>query len=178
MKALKPIALISFAFVLLGAKKNDGLRAKFYRVSHSVPSFISEGVFIGGEVSSPSSLLKVKLLKGINGNPKERIYFQTGDEEGRVGGKTTYFHISVESDPSRIVLDFANLKKTAIGPEEVRAALKGSRFVKEAMITMDPVDHSTNITMTLSSPKKVAAFFWEKKPGRLYLEIKPEENKK
>lgn len=145
-----------------------------YHIAETQPkSFVSSGVFIGGKELKDASLLDVRLLKSSKSN-KERIAIDLGDGSGAaLPDRPSYFQVHVQNSPPRIVLDLSNVQKTALGKDQVVLALASSGFVTGTDLTMDPEDHSTNLTFHLRAPQNVSAFLNPKKPGSIYLEIHP-----
>ncbi len=93
-------------------------------------------------------------------NPKqktERIFLSFGDGKGYPRSTLGYYHIAVESDPPRIVLDLSRMQKTAVSELAIREIFKGSAFIESTVLTMDPEDHSTNLTLRLSQAVEVAS---------------------
>lgn len=146
------------------------LRPNYFQATARPEKFISEGVFIGGQPGTPASLLNVKVLHSRK-KKKERIVLEFGDLEGKpLGRDANYFHVKVQEKPPRLVVDLANLQKTTIGPAELEKKMKFSRLVNFSDITMDPQDHSTNLTLSFKEAKSISVFM--PKPGTLYIEMR------
>ena len=108
----------------------------------------------GGSAKSenigPLSLLQIQKL-AASGN-SERLTIKFGDKNGVALSEPGFFHIAVDEGGRRLVLDLAQVQQTSIDNSDLKAILKKSALIRDAEITMDPVDKSTNITFTMKKP--------------------------
>ncbi len=150
-------------------KKNSSL--KFNKLD----AFAGTGIFQGGESGRAYSLLDIKRQPSKNkGAAVERFSLLYGDEVGRrILGKTGYFHISLEKNPDRLVIDLSQVQKTAIDEKQLAAIFKNSELISGTQMTMDPEDLSTNITLYLRDQvrARVKTNTDSKKPGQVYVDI-------
>ncbi len=112
--------------------------------------------FSGGtakpENVEPLSLLNVQKTV-LNGAVKaERLTLKFGDKNGAPLVVPGFFHIAVDDGGRRLTLDLAQVQQTSVDKSDLRAMLKQSELIRDAEITMDPVDKSTNITFLMKRP--------------------------
>ena len=102
----------------------------------------------GGTALDEFSLLSVESQSAGAG---ERIVLNYGDRFGKVWkGQPGFFQVA--HDAKRIVIDLSQVTRTGVDPAQVRRALSRSKFVASTDMTMDPQDHTTNLTLVLRSP--------------------------
>ncbi|OQW47291.1 MAG: hypothetical protein A4S09_15975 [Proteobacteria bacterium SG_bin7] len=137
--------------------------------------FAGTGIFQGGESGRAYSLLDIKRTQPKNNSPDhEHFSIFYGDEIGRkILGKTGYFHIILEKNPDRLVIDLSQVQKTAVDEKQLAAIFRNSELVSKTEMTMDPEDLSTNITLYLKQPVKarVKSNTDGKKPGQLVIDM-------
>lgn len=151
--------------------------SKVYQVHPGkVLSAIQSGVIIGGRSNDEFSLLNVKLTKTKKG---ERIYFVYGDRFGKpLIGPTGFFHMNLDQSGHRLVLDLAQLNRTAVDPEQLKAIMKSSSLVLASDMTMDPQDGSTNVVLQFKESIDLSAAVHQKKSSQIVLELIPRGDKK
>lgn len=112
---------------------------------------ISSGATIGGQSGTEFSLLGVR-AESID-RAGERLTLSYGDRFGQPQpGEPGFFHVAVDRDAKRIVIDLAQITKTAIDPQKLARILSASKLIASSEMTMDPQDGSTNITLNLKTP--------------------------
>ncbi len=142
---------------------------------NKLDAFAGTGIFQGGESGRAYSLLDIKRVPPKNkGSNHERLSILYGDEVGRrILGKTGYFHIILEKNPDRLVIDLSQVQKTAVDDKQLASIFRNSELVSKTEMTMDPEDLSTNITLYLKQPVKarVKSNTDSKKPGQVMIDI-------
>lgn len=132
MKGLLFTIILAFSFTALGAPVvMSGGRAK-------------------AENIEPLSLLRFQKLS-ISKN-SERFKIKFGDKNGAALSEPGFFHIAVDEGGKRLILDLAQVQQTSVDKADLRAIVKQSNLIRDAEITMDPVDKSTNITLFMKRP--------------------------
>lgn len=138
-----------------------------------VPSPMIAGVAIGGQARDEFSLLSVQRepMAGANG---ERIVLSYGDRFGRPQkGETGFFHIALDRDNKRVVIDLSQMRKTAVDPEKLAKILGASKLIASSEMTMDPYDGSTNITLTLKVPVRIQVGSVTDEQSKIVIELHP-----
>lgn len=143
---------------------------------NKLDAFFDSGILMGGESGRIFSLLEIKRSQqtGKKGGQAERITIGYGDEMGRkVIGKTGFFHVSLEQNPPRLVIDLSQVQKTAIDEKQLAAVFKNSDYISNTQMTMDPEDLSTNITLFLKNPVKARVHTNKnlRNPGQVVIDI-------
>lgn len=117
-------------------------------------AFVKQGAITGGtaraENAGPLSLLRLQQIKSSPNS--ERLTIKFGDKNGTVLSEPGFFHIAVDEGGRRLILDLAQVQQTSVDKSDLRAIVKQSALIRDAEITMDPVDNSTNITFTMKRP--------------------------
>lgn len=130
-----------------------------------------KGTAIGGKARDELSLLAVRLEPMGN---SERISLMYGDRFGKpLAGEPGYFHVSVDRNSQRIVIDMAQVQMTAVGPARLASILASSKLVSASEMTMDPIDGTTNITLQTKVPVKVKVGAAEGESSRVIIELSP-----
>jgi hypothetical protein len=118
--------------------------------------FFSSGILTGGRTPGrETSLLSVE-KKTHRRQKRERIVLSIGDANGYPTEYLSYFHVAVDKNPPRLVVDMTRMRKTAVSEKDLVARLKNSIFIRSLELTMDPEDHSTNLTLNLKAPIQVS----------------------
>ena len=104
--------------------------------------FIKQGIFRGGR-STRQKLSVLDIRRTFSKKQLvERIAIDIGTEKGKAKlPHLGYFHVSIEKNPRRIVIDLEKTVKTAIDEKLISEIFKKSYFVQSAQITMDPEDY-------------------------------------
>ena len=173
MTGLIYIGLLFSLCLVASIPARSALRPNHFMVDTKLNNFVSKGVFIGGKEMGAASLLNVSIMKSRK-SEKERVIIDLGDSDGNQLTKdVSYFHAVVESTPPRLVVNLANVQKTALREEEVKAGFVGSAAIEKVSLTMDPIDHSTTLILDFKNAKSVSAFTRPNAPGRIFIEIRP-----
>jgi hypothetical protein len=137
-----------------------------------ISSPISNGVFTGGSAQAAFTLTKITRQAGRNGTEKWTLTY--GDREGKpVPSGPGFFHVSVDRNGRRVVIDLAQVHRTAVDGVELEKMARGSNLVATTDMIMDPQDRSTNITMNMKSAVAVRVANERTSGGQLVLEISP-----
>ena len=132
---------------------------------------IRSGVLTGGFAAEEFSLLKVEAQQQ---GARERIVISYGDRFGKPHrGEPGYFHVALDRNSSRVVIDLAQVTRTAIDLNSLRRQLAASKFVASSEMTMDPQDSSTNITLVLKQPAEIDVETSSGGASRLMLTMSP-----
>ena len=137
--------------------------------------YLRDGVFVGGEAGSGSSLLGVRRLFSEKAQ-LERVIVDLGDRNSKPAGKNLgYFQASVDPENNRIVLDIAQLKLSVVSEQKLRDTFRKSPFVASVDFTLDPEDRAGTIVLNLKRPMQLEVFelLVDKKPGRIVLDMRP-----
>lgn len=132
-----------------------------------------KGTAIGGKARDELSLLAVR-LEPVGNSGSERVSLAYGDRFGKpLTGEPGYFHVTVDRNSRRIVIDMAQVQMTAVGPERLAKILSSSKLVASSEMTMDPIDGSTNITLQTKVPVTVKVGTVEGDSSRVFIELNP-----
>jgi hypothetical protein len=136
---------------------------------------IENGFVAGGESGSGFSILKIEKRRSRPAGKAERIIITYGDQRGRPLKKPPgYFHVSVDENPPRVVIDLAQVQKTAVDDQDLARLLADSILVKSTDMTMDPEDMSTNLTLLLKKQAHVKVSYALKSTGaQLIIDLRP-----
>lgn len=119
--------------------------------SLAAPIVVSGGIAKAKNIE-PLSLLQVQKSGTSEANKSERITMKFGDKNGAPLSEPGFFHLAVDEDGRRVILDLAQVQQTSVDKADLRAMVKRSELIRDAEITMDPVDKSTNITFYMKRP--------------------------
>jgi hypothetical protein len=137
-----------------------------------ISSPISAGVLTGGMAQDAFTLTKITRQPSRNG--AERWTLTYGDREGRpVPSGPGFFHVAVDRNGRRVVIDLAQVHRTAVDGAQLEKMARGSALVATTDMIMDPQDRSTNITMNMKSAVAVRVASDRSAGGQLVLEISP-----
>ncbi len=120
-------------------------------VARAAPVAVSGGVAKAENVG-PLSLLQVQKSLVNTSNKTERLTMKFGDKNGAPLIVPGFFHMAVDEDGRRLILDLSQVQQTSVDKADLRAMLKQSELIRDVEITMDPVDKSTNITFLMKRP--------------------------
>ncbi len=126
------------------------LRVRPGKVSQPIQS----GVLVGGQSGAEFSLLGIQTesLKGSG----ERLVLLYGDRYGNsLKNEPGFYHVSLDRNARRLVIDLAQVSRTAVDPMKLSRILAASQLVSSSEMTMDPSDGSTNITLVLKEPARL-----------------------
>jgi hypothetical protein len=143
------MTVIHFSFLVFEQNEARALPAPLQVQPGKILRPATTGSFIGGRAGGIFSLLGVK--PEIIGGKTERITFLYGDKDGRLQkGEPGFFHISLDRNSRRIVLDFAQVQQTSVDQKKLAKIMGQSKFVESTEMTMDPIDGSTNVILNLN----------------------------
>jgi hypothetical protein len=136
--------------------------------------YLTSGVVIGGQAGAGFTLLNVR-RESSNKLAMERIIFDIGDRDGQpLLNRLGYYHISVEKNPSRIIVDLSQVAKSKVSEMDLARLFSKSPFVQKVEMSMEPEDNSAKIVLLTKEP--VAAEIFEmqsaKKASRIVIDLK------
>ncbi|MGE3385614.1 MAG: hypothetical protein AB7K41_02680 [Bdellovibrionales bacterium] len=137
-------------------------------------AYLSEGVVTGGRAGKGYSLLNVRRDLSTK-MAMERVILDLGDLEGKpLAGKASYFQASIEKNPPRIVIDLAQLSRSAVTEAKLKQIFKRSPYIKSVELTSDPEDRSASLVLALNEPMAVEVFEMPSanKATRIVLDLK------
>lgn len=167
---ISSLVLISFNFSFAAV---DRRLAANQKTNH----YLQYGTIIGGETANGSrsySLLDIRRIAA----PKdkiERVLLDFGDSDGKpLKGLPGYYHVSIEKDQTRVVIDLSQMAGSNINQEKIRQIFRGSAMVKEARINYDPVDSSITLQLILKKKALLEVFQLpsQDKASRVVLDLK------
>jgi hypothetical protein len=135
--------------------------------------YIRSGVVVGGIAGDGFSILRVQKLTAPDG--AERLVILYGNGFGQpMKTEPVYFHINVDEKRGRVSIDLAQVQKTAVDERELRKLFSGSKLIASTELTMDPIDLSTNILLSLKQATDVRAAVDDYKGSRtLVIDLRP-----
>lgn len=129
------------------------------------------GAVVGGVAGEELSLLKIETSFGESSN---KLVLAYGDRTGRVAkGEPGYFNLTLDRDSRRIVIDLAQVTKTGVDPVELKRRLASSKLITSSEMTMDPLDGTTNLTLTTRQSVEVIVETQSSPQAGVVIEIKP-----
>ncbi len=132
----------------------------------------SSAIANGGQARDEFSLLGVNDSLSADGSA-ERFTLNYGDRFGKVWkGEPGFFQVALDKTGRRIVIDLSQVTRTGIEPSQLRAILAKSKFVASTDMTMDPQDHTTNLTLILRAPVEVRLSTLHGTKSQLILDLK------
>jgi hypothetical protein len=118
---------------------------------------ILAGALTGGEAAGEFSLLAVIEARDSSLAKDEKITMVYGTKLGKtLSGPPGFFHVALDRGGRRIVIDLAQISRTAVDPGQLEKSLSHSKFVASTDMTMDPQDGSTNLTLNLKTPVELS----------------------
>lgn len=165
------------AAVLLSLAGSVAWAAKPSSLTQVKPGEVSAplrtGTITGGQAAEEFSLVNVQ-TKSVAGS--ERIIFSYGDVRGKpVQREPGFFNIVLDRESKRLVIDLAQVNRTAVDPTALRRILSNSKLIAGSDMTMDPQDNSTNLTLNLKKPVQIRVASQSRSEGQLVLELRPVE---
>lgn len=110
---------------------------------------------IGGVSGSGFSLLGIKKEIASKTNT-ERVIIDIGDVMGRPKvGMPAYYHAQFTKDPSRLVIDFAQMRLSKMSELQLQNTLKDSKHVRHSRLLKDPSDGSMSLILDLRPTTKI-----------------------
>ena len=109
------------------------------------------GSTFGGIAGSGFTLLDLRRTAD-NKKKIERLVFDVGDQDGNIlRGWPGYYHVELKNNPSRLVIDFAQMPNSKLSPTAIAQRLMGSLAVTHSELSLEPVDKSLNLTLNLKA---------------------------
>jgi hypothetical protein len=136
--------------------------------------YITQGVVLGGEAGPGFTLLNIRRQN----SPKlglERVILDIGSRDGKpLLKKLGYFHVSVEQNPARVVIDLMQTSQSRVNEAALARMFSKSPFVKTVQMVMEPEDGSAKIVLNTRMPVAAEVFRLtsEKKPSRIVVDLK------
>ncbi len=136
--------------------------------------YVSQGVVIGGKAGSGFTLLNVRRENSTK-LAIERVILDIGDKEGQpLLNQLGYFHVSVEKNPPRVVIDLSQVRRSKVTEMEISRLFSKSPFIRDVELSMQAEDSSAKLV--LNTRKPVAAEIFEmpssKKASRIVIDLK------
>lgn len=117
-----------------------------------------EGASFGGLAGSGFTLLDVR--RTVDAKKKiERLVIDVGDMQGLpLKGFPGYYHAELKKAPQQLVIDFAQMPNSHLTLPSLKARLKESKAIRNANLSLDPVDTSLSLTLDLQKDTKVRVY--------------------
>jgi hypothetical protein len=166
------IQLIGFGLIWISASATFAMPDPSSVKAGRPSSPISAGALHGGQSADEFSLLAVRVRPGSSGG--QAIALSYGDRNGQpIHGEPGFFHAVLDRNGRRLVIDLAQVTRTAIDLQQLRRALAASSLVASSEMTMDPLDNSTNISVVLKVPVLLSVSTQAGSQGQLVFDLKP-----
>lgn len=136
--------------------------------------YMTSGVVIGGQAGPGFTLLNVR-HESSNKLAMERIIFDLGDREGRpLLNQLGYFHVSVEKNPSRLIIDLSQVARSRVSEINLARVFAKSPLVAKVQMSMEPEDNQARIVLNTKVPVAAEVFEMpsDKKASRLVIDLK------
>jgi hypothetical protein len=143
-------------------------------------NYITSGVFVGGRDQGKASM--VALRHGISSELGiERLVIDTAALEKtgsarplNVPGRPGFFHVSVQENPRRLLIELEGVVKTQVSPRKLLTETKKSEFLGAPVLFVDSINQSTTIEIPMTKKAQVEVFELAnpEKPGRIVIDIK------
>ena len=143
-------------------------------LSKKTDAYTRNGVFMGGRAETLQALMKVRRLHSTKVG-LERIIFDMGSDQYRPIAETGYFHVSVDGNNSRVVIQLSQMAKTLATEQQLRNVFAKSENVKSVEFTVDPEDSTGTVVLNLKRPVQTEVFSLpgrKKQTARLVLDMK------
>lgn len=158
---LAPIILV----VLTSTGLWSGAAPNPKKVQQVKEQFISEGSLSGGQASRGSTLMDIR--RTLSQNKKaERLVIALGDINGNRSSQTTYFHVQLDKNSKRLILDLAQTPNSLVDAKKLAQSIANSPFITKSDMTVDPEDRSLNMTFALRENVKMRAYAAKAKDGQ------------
>lgn len=169
---LKIRSLFAFISVVTTPLLVAAVPAPLNVVPGKISAPIRSGVLTGGVAGDTFTLTKITRQAGRSGMEKWVLTY--GDREGRpVPTGPGFFHVNVDRNGRRVVIDLAQVHKTAVDATQLEKMARTSSLIATTDMIMDPQDRSTNITLNMKSAVAVRVANERSQGGQLVLEISP-----
>jgi hypothetical protein len=137
-------------------------------------AYSTNTVFMGGRAEKLQSLMRVRRIHSTKVG-LERVILDLGSEDYRPMAESGYFHVSVDGNNSRVVIQLSQMSKTLTNEQQLRKVFAKSKFVKSVDFTVDPEDSTGTVVLNLKKPMKAEVFSLsgkKKQTARLILDLK------
>jgi hypothetical protein len=164
--------LVALAFI--GAHQASAASIYKKSLGTKVNQYVTNGVVIGGEAGSGFTLLGVRRANSSKA-ALERVILDIGDREGQpLLNKVGYFHVSIEKNPSRVIIDLSQTSRSKISELELAKIFAKSPFVTKAELMMEEEDNSAKIVLNTKVPVAAEVFRMPsaKKASRIVIDLK------
>ena len=143
-------------------------------LSTKTDQYVGQGVFTGGQAGPGFTLLNVRRENSKN-QTLERVILDIGDREGKpLLNRLGYFHVSVEKEPSRVVIDLSQVLRSRVSEISLGKLFLKSPFVCRAEMSMEIGDNTAKIVLDTKVPVVAEVFEMpsKNKPSRIVIDIK------
>lgn len=174
MKQFNIVHLGLMVGLALAVGQADGASSYKKALDKKLNAYLDQGVVVGGRAGSGFSLLNVRRDLSAKAGI-ERVILDLGDIEGRpLRGRTSYFQASIEKNPPRVVIDLAQLSRSAVTEAKLKKLFSKSPHVKKVELTADPEDRSASLVLSLKTSMNVEVFEMpaNDKASRIVIDLK------
>jgi len=133
--------------------------------------YIDSGVFVGGRDHGPLTLLNVR--HSIKGKI-ERLVFDLGQKAPADGvERPGFFHISIQSQPQRIVMEFENVTEAKVTTGQIEKLFLKSPYLSKVALLQDFFHKDLTLEFPLRGPAQIEVFELVStgKPGRIVVDV-------
>ncbi|AHI06827.1 hypothetical protein BDW_11635 [Bdellovibrio bacteriovorus W] len=117
-----------------------------------------EGVSFGGLAGTGFTMMDLR-LSADNKKKVERIVIDVGDMNGgKIIGWPGYYFAELRKDPSELVIDFSQMPNSLVNQQLLKQKFNSSKAVHAAKMSLDPMDSSLNLTLSLKKNTKVRVY--------------------
>lgn len=117
-----------------------------------------EGVSFGGLAGTGFTMMDLR-LSADNKKKVERIVIDIGDMNGgKIIGWPGYYFAELRKDPSQLVIDFSQMPNSLVNQQALKQKFNSSKAVQSAKMSLDPMDSSLNLTLSLKKNTKVRVY--------------------
>ncbi len=170
-----PISLGVFGLMWLWCFVVDASIPPKRALDHKKNMYIQEGVLVGGRTGDGFSLVDIRRLSSKKDKAGlERLVIQLGDRKGNpLKGPMGYYHVAVEKDPHRIVIDLTQVGVSRLTEAQILARLRELKSFKDAFVVQDSEAGSLKIVLSLKRPVAIEVFEpkSKEKPPRLVIDL-------
>ncbi|MCX7978285.1 MAG: hypothetical protein N2578_04720 [Bdellovibrionaceae bacterium] len=139
------------------ARLSSLLFCLFFAPPNASAKEASEKAFIGGTFGADFMLknFEVSKIKTKNGSG-DRLTLSMSDIQGRkLKGPPTYFHVQVQNDSKRLIVDLSSTPRSALTEEAMISELKKTKFIRGGRMLLDPLDNTMTLIFDLKSSVRV-----------------------